>query len=153
MVAPLADLQISVVLGREFDPLRRYEVQEWIMWLRQVLVHRIHDLLRGVGSSDGQYRGVHCRHQITPGIRLLGTQTPCDDDAAIFSECFTDCVQTLLDRIVDKPASVNNYEVCTLKGFGCLVTLRTQLSKDQLGIGQCFRATQADKADFGCSVQ
>ena len=139
------------MLGRELDAGHTesvgHQINERIMRLGQVQVHRVHHLLRGMRAGHRQHAGVHLAHQVAPARTRLGTQTAGHDDLAIFSQRLAYGVQALLDGIVNKAAGVHNDQVRTVEGFGGLVAFCAELREDQLGIGEGFGAAQADKTD------
>ncbi|MDT4826226.1 hypothetical protein FQZ97_595320 [compost metagenome] len=153
VIAAFADLQVGVVPRRQLEARHakgvRHEVDERIVRLRQVGVHGIHHLLRGMRASDGQHAGVHLAHEVAALVAGLGAQAAGDDHTAILGERFADGVQAFLHGIVDEAAGVDDHEVGALEGLGGLIALGTQLGQDQFGIGQCLGTTKADEADLG----
>ena len=79
MVAALADLQVRVVARRELDacvPLR-HEVDERVVRLGHVRMHRVHHLLRRVRAGDGQHLRMHLAHQVVaPALPGLAPRQP-----------------------------------------------------------------------------
>ena len=126
-----------------------HQVHKGVVWFGQVLVHRVHHLLSGMGAGDGQHAGVHLPHQIAAVLGLRSPQTASNDDLAVFCQRLANGVQAFLDGVVNEAAGVDDHQVGTGKGFSGLVTLGAELRQDQLGIGQGFGATQADKAHLG----
>ena len=133
-----------------------HQVDKRVVRLGQVSVDGVHHLLRGVRTGDGEHAGVHLADQIAFGAGditlFFGAQTACDDDAAIGGQSFANGVQAFFDGIVDEAASVDDDQVRAFKGFGGLVAFSVQLGEDQLRVGQCLGAAQADEADFGDGI-
>ena len=129
-----------------------HQVDKRVVRLGQMGVDGVHDLLRGVWAGNGEHAGVHLADQIAFGAGdialFFGTQAASDDDAAIGGQGFANRVQTFFDGIVYEAAGVDDDQVRAFKGFGGLVAFGVQLGEDQLRIGQCLGATQADEADF-----
>ena len=148
VVAAFADLEIRVMLGRELDAGRGHEVDERVVRLRAVQVHRIHHLVRRMRAGDGEHARVHLAHQVAACLACLRAETAGDDDLAVFSERLADRVQAFLDRVVDEAAGVDDHQVGPGKSLRGLVALGAQLGEDQLGIGEGLRAAQRDEADL-----
>ena len=146
VVAAFADLQVGVVTRRELDALRRHQVDEGIVRLRRVLVHRIHHLLRGMRAGDGQHLGMHLPHQVAAVVAGLRAQAAGDDDLAVAGQRLADGVQAFLDRVVDEAAGVDDHQVGAVVGLAGAVALGLQLGKDQLGIGQRLGAAREKRS-------
>ena len=153
VVAALADLEIGVVARRELDPGNaegiRNQVDKGIMGLWQIRMHRIHHLLRRVRPGDGQHLGMHLAHQVGAVGTGFRTQASGNDDASIFGQCLANGVQTFPDCVVDEAASIDDHQIGARERLGSLVPLGAEPRQDQFGIGQRFRAPQADKSNPG----
>ena len=153
VVAPFADLQIRIVTGRELDARHAtrlwHQVQEGVVRLGHMQVHRVHHFLRGMRAGDGQHAGMHLAHQVAAALAFAGTQTSGDDDLAILGQRLADGVQAFPHRVVDEATGVDDHQIGTGEGLGGLVTLGAELREDEFGIGQRLGAAQADKADLG----
>ena len=149
VVAAFADLQVGIVPRRELDALRRHQIDEGIVRLRAVAVHRVDHLLRGMRSGHGQHLGVHLPHQVAAAVAGACAQAAGDDDAAVGIERLTDRVEAFLHRLVDEAAGVDDHQVGAVVGLAGGVTLGLQLRQDQLGIGQRLRAAERNEADGG----
>jgi hypothetical protein len=153
VVAAFADLQVRIVTRRQLeagDPEGvRHQVDERIVRLGQVGMHRIHHLLRGMRTGHGQHARVHLAHQVAALVAGLGAQAAGDDHAAVLGQRFTDGVQAFLHGIVDEAAGVDDHQIGTFESLGGLIALGAQPGQDQFGIGQGLGAAQAHKADLG----
>ncbi len=147
VVAAFADLQVGVVPGGELDALRGHEVDERIVRLGHVQVHRVHHFVGGVRAGHGEHAGVHLPHEIAAGFSRFRAQAAGDDDLAVLRQRFADCVQRFLDRGVDETAGVDDDEI----GAGVVgrgeITLGPELGEDSFGIYERFRAASRDKPD------
>ena len=154
VVAALADLEIRIVAWRQLDAGftegTRHQVDEGIVRLRQVRMHRVHHFLRGVRAGDGQHTRVDFLDEVAAVLGRLRPQAAGDDNLAVLGQRLADGVQAFLHRVVDEAAGVDDHQVRALEGLGGLVALGAQLGQDQFGIGQRFGAAQADEADFRC---
>ena len=91
VIAALSDFEIGVVIGGELDAditRGRHQINVWIVFVRQMLVHRAHHLIGGVRTGDGEHFRVGLFNDIA-----LRTETAGDDDPAVFGECFADRIQ------------------------------------------------------------
>ena len=145
------------MLGRELDAritkAAGHQIHKGVMGLGQVLVHRIHHLLRGVGAGHGQHAGVYFGdHGAAAFLASLGSQAASHDHLAIGSQCFANGVQTFLDGIVNKTAGVHDHQIRAFKGFGGLVALSAELREDEFRVSQCLGAAQRHKAHLGGAV-
>lgn len=75
MVAALGNLQIRVMLGRQPHADIRHQVDEGIVRLGQVGMHRAHHLVGGVRAGHGQDRRMRVAHHIALGPRQPVTIT------------------------------------------------------------------------------
>ena len=153
VVAAFADLQVGVVPGRELDARAlheaRHQVDERVVRLGHVQVHRVHHLLRRVRAGDGQHLGVDLAHQVAAVVAGLGTQAAGDDDTAVLGQRLADGVQAFLHRVVDEAAGVDDDEVGTGEGLAGAVALGAELREDEFGVGQRLGAAERDEADGG----
>ena len=78
MVAAFGDLQICIVLGREPDSLWRDQIDERVMRLRQMAMHRLHHLLGCMRPGDFKHLRVGSENQV-----VLCSQAAGDDDLPI----------------------------------------------------------------------
>ena len=154
VVAAFADLEVRVVPWGELDAGHAsrlgHQIDERIVGLGHVQMHRVHHLLGGVRAGDGQHLGVHFTNQVAATVPGFGAQAARDDDTPVLRQGFADGVQALLDRIVNEPAGVDDDQVGSREGLAGLVALGAQLGQDQFGIRQRLRAAQRNKADARC---
>jgi hypothetical protein len=108
VVAAFADLQVRIVLRRQLDSLRRDEVCERIVELRQVLMHSRHHFGRRMRTGDGEDTRVRVANERSAFLRA---EAAGDDDLAVFRERLTDRIERLLDGRVDEAARVDDDEV------------------------------------------
>ncbi len=126
------------------------QIDEWVVRLGQVQVHRVHHLLRGVRPGHGQHLGVNLAHQVAGTVvARLRAQAAGDDDPPVLGQRLADRIQALLDRLVDEAAGVDDHQVGAGKALARGVALGAELGEDQLGIGQGLGAAQRYEADFG----
>ena len=92
-------------------PCARHQVDEGIVRLGQVQVHRVHHLLRGMRAGHGQHLRVHLAHQVAAVVARLGAQAAGDDDLAVLGQRLADRVQAFLHRVVDEAAGVDDHQV------------------------------------------
>ena len=157
MVAAFADLQVSVVAGRELDTglapelgaLLRHQVDKRVVRFGHMQVDRVHHLLRRMRSGDGQHAGVHLAHQVAAAVTGSGTEATGDDDFAVGRQRLADGVEALANRVIDEAAGVDDHQVGAGEGLAGLVALGAELGQDQFGVGQCLGAAKRDKADPG----
>ena len=119
MIAALADLQISIVPGRELDARHTHggwhQVNKRVVWFGQVQVHRIHHLLGRVWTGDRQHTGVYMAHQITAPLIFARPQTAGDNHLAMGRQSLANRVQAFLDRIVNEAAGVDDHQIRAFK--------------------------------------
>ena len=70
----------------------RHQVNEGVVRLGNMQVHRIHHLLGGVRPRHGQHFGMHFLDQVAAFGTGFGAQTACHDDLAVFSQGFANGV-------------------------------------------------------------
>ena len=106
MVAALGNLQIRVMLGRQPHADIRHQVDEGIVRLGQVGMHRAHHLVGGVRAGHGQDRRMRVAHHIA-----LGPQTAGDDHFAVLVQGFADRVQRFGHGGINEAAGVDHHQV------------------------------------------
>ena len=151
MVAALADLEVGVVPRRQLDAdrgRRRHEVEEGIVRLRHVRVHRVHHLLGRVRAGHGEHARVHLAHQVAAALACLRAEAAGDDDLAVGGERLADRVEALANRVVDEAAGVDDHQVGAGEGLRGRVALGAEPGQDQLGVGERLRAAERDEADL-----
>ena len=149
MIAALGNFQVGVVARREFDALRRDQIDQRIVrrWLRrQVFVHGLHDgfVLRGAG--DRQHLRVHVPDALRVGA---GAHAAGDDDLAVLLEGLADRVQRFLFGAVDETAGVHHHHIGIFVAGHDVVALQPQLGEDALGVDQGLRTAKANEPDLG----
>jgi hypothetical protein len=149
VVAAFGNLQIGVVLRRQLDALRRHQVDERLVRLRQVQVDRVHHFGHRVRAGHGQHLRVHLGDDVVAGRILLGAEAAGDDDLAVFGQRLADGVERFLHGGVDEAAGVDDDEVGAVIGLGGLVAFRAQLGQDLFGVDQRLRAAERNEADLG----
>ena len=147
MVAAFADLQVGIVLRRQLDAdfadRGRQKIDERIVRLRQMLVHRRHHLGRGVRSGHREHFRMRCADE---RAAVLGAEAAGDDDLAVFGQCLADRGQRLGDRGVDEAAGIDDHQVGAFVARRDRVTLGGQPRQDLLGVDQRLRAAERDEA-------
>ena len=145
VVAAFGNLQVGIVARGQLDALGRHQVHKGVMvFIRgHKLVHRAHHFFIGLGAGNRQYARVGfadfvCFHAHAAGY----------DHLAVLADGLADGVQGFLLGGIDKAAGVYHHDVGIVVGGHYVVPVQAQLGKNALGINQCLRATQADKADF-----
>ena len=107
--------------GRELDTCNAkcigHQVHKRVVGFWQVMVHRIHDLLRCVGTGHGKHARVHLAHQVAAIVGITLAQAASHDNLAVLGQGFTNGVEAFAHGIVDKTAGVHNDQIGTLKGF------------------------------------
>ncbi len=142
VIAALGNLQVGVVLGRQLDAGGRHQIDEGVVRLGKVRVHRLHDLAERMGAGDGQYLRMHAGDDIVAAGVLLGAKATGDDDLAVLGQRLADRVQALLHRLVDKAAGIDDHQIGTVIGAADGITLGTQLGDDLFGIDEGLGATE-----------
>jgi hypothetical protein len=132
VVAAFADLQIRIVLRRQLDALRRQQIDERVVRLRHMQVHRVHHFLRRVRAGDRKHFRVHLPHEVLTLLAGLRTEAASDDDLAVFGERLADRVEAFLHRVVDEAAGVDDHEVGTVEGLRRDITFGAEPREDQL---------------------
>ena len=153
VVAAFGNLQVSIVPRRQLDALRRHQVDERRMRLRQMQVDRIHDFGQGMGAGHGEYFRMDFLDDVVAVGILLRAQAAGDDHLAVFMQRFTDGVERLLHRGVDEAAGIDDHQVGAVIRFCGVVAFGAQLGQDLFGIDQRLRTTEGDKTDFGRNQQ
>ena len=120
------------------------QVDERVVRLRQMLVHRRHHFLRRVRPGDRQHLRVRVAHE---RAAVLGAQASGDDDLAVFGQRLADRVERFRDGRVDEAAGVDDDQVGAVVGRRDRVALGAQLGQDLLGVDQRLRAAERDEAD------
>ena len=144
VVAAFADLEVRVVARRELDPLRRHEVRERIVRLRQMRVHRRHHFVRRVRPGDGQHLRVRFADEAAAVFRA---EAAGDDHLAVLRERLADGVERFGDGGVDEAAGVDDDEIGARVGPVDRVALGAQLREDHLRIDERLRAAERHEAD------
>ncbi len=154
MVAALADFEIGVMLGREFDARWRHEIDKGIVRLGQDGVHMLQHLVGRVRPGNGEHLGVHFAHQVVARGRIVArAQAAGHDHFAVFGQGLADGVETFLYCGVDEAASVDDDQIRPRITLGGVISLCAQFGQDALGIHQRLGAAERDKTDFwrrGC---
>ena len=128
---------------READALRRHQVDERIVFRRQVLVHRVHHIFIGLRTGDLQHSRMPIENLLRPRAETAG-----DDDLAVLLQRFADRVERFIHRRVDEAAGVHDDHVGRVVARRDLVTLGAQLRDDAFRVHERFGAPEADKPDF-----
>ena len=144
MVAPLGDLQIGKVFGREFDALRRHEVRKRIVGFGQVIVHGTHDLVGGMRSGDRENLRVRL-----PDDVALGTETAGYDDLAILGERFANGIERFFHRCIDEAAGIDHDQIRIPIAPGDEITFGAKLREDALRINKRLWAAERNESDLG----
>ena len=124
-------------------PCGGIRLDEGIVRLRQVRVHRAHHLVGGVRAGDGQHPRVRLADDVALGAEAAG-----DDDLAVLGERLADGVERFLDRGIDEAAGVDDDEIGILVAGRDEVTLGAQLREDALGIDQRLGAAEGNEPDL-----
>ncbi len=154
VIAALADLQVGIVARRELDAdlveIRRHEIDEGVVRLGQMRMHRVHHFLRGMRPRHGQHLRMHLPHQVATAFARPRAQAAGDDDLAVAGQRLADGVQAFLHRGVDETAGVDDHQIGAVVGLARDVAFSLQLGQDQFGIGQRLGAAEADESDGRC---
>jgi hypothetical protein len=142
VVAALGDLQVRVVAGGQLDALGRHQVDEGVVGRGDVLVHRAHDLLVGLGTGDTQHVRVFLQDALGPGAQAAG-----DQHLAVSRHRLADGLEGLVHGLVDEATGVHDHQVGILVGLDRLVALRAQARQEALGVHERLGAAQADESD------
>jgi hypothetical protein len=146
VIAALGNLQVRVMARCELDPLRRHEVEKWVVLRRRSLVHGGQHALVLLRSRDGQDLWEALADRF--GLR---THAAGDDHSAVLGHCLPDRAERLGLRGIEKAAGVDDDDVGPVVTLRELVSLSTQLRDDALGIDQRLRAPERNERDLGCS--
>jgi hypothetical protein len=92
---------------------------------------------------------VQLSHPIGSIRQCFCTEATRHDNLAVLCQGVTNRVQALLDRVINKATGIHNNKISPLKCLTGLVTLCSQLRKNQLRVRQCLGTTQADEANPG----
>ena len=90
VIAALGDLEIGVMAGRQFHPLRREEIQKGLMLRRQMFVHRRDDFFVALRAGDLE----HLRVPIENLLRLR-SQAARHDDLTVLGQRFANRVAAI----------------------------------------------------------
>ena len=71
---------------RQAYALRRYEINEWLVWLGQMLMHRVHDFSQCVRAGDSKNFGMDRANDILTGGVFFTAEAAGDDDLAVFTQ-------------------------------------------------------------------
>ena len=121
---------------RQAYTLRRYEIDEGLVWLGQVLMHGVHDLSQCMRAGDSENFGMNRTNDILTRCVFFPAQAASDDDPTVFTERLADGVQRFRDGRINEAAGIDDDEIGTVVRFGGVVTFSTQLRQDLLGIDQ-----------------
>ena len=127
----------------EFDALLRHQINEGLVFRRQILVHCRDHFLVALRAGDFEYLRMPRENFLR-----LSAQAARDDHLAVLGQGFADRVQRLVHRGIDKTASVNYHQIRGGIARRHFIPLRAQAGEDALGIDQCFGTAKADKAHF-----
>ena len=146
MIAAFRDFQIRIVPRREFDTLRRHQIDEGIVIARRrhMIMYLTDHLLIGLGTGDAQNAGVSFGDQIR-----LGTHASGDQHLTVCLHSLLYGVQRLLFGAVNKSTGVDHHDICLLVTGRHFIAFNSQLSENAFGIHQCFRAAQRDETNLG----
>ena len=139
MVAAFRDFDIGVVFGRQAYALRRDQAGERIMRLRQVRMNGGHDFGQCVRAGNREHLRVRLFNDITV---LFCAETAGNDDLAVFGKRFTNRVQRLFHRAVDKTAGVDDNKIGCVIGWRNLIALRPELRQNLFGVNQRLGAAE-----------
>ena len=142
MIAALGNLQVRVVARREANALRRHQVQKRVVRRGQVLVHRIHHLVEGVGAGNLQHLRVALQNLLRAGAQAAGHH-----HLAILAQRLANGIEALVDGIVDEAAGVHYHQVGLVVGAHHLIALGAQPGEDLLAVAGGLGAAEADKPD------
>jgi len=136
VVTAFADLQVSVMARRELDAgdatRLGHQVDERVMGLGHVQVHRVHHLLGGMGAGHGQHLGVDLADQVVAAVARAGAQAAGHDDLAVFGQGLANGVQAFFDSVVDETTGVHDDQVGALVLLAGFIAFGAQLREDQL---------------------
>ena len=141
MVAAFGDLQICIVLGREPDSLWRDQIDERVMRLRQMAMHRLHHLLGCMRPGNFQHLRMGGENHV-----VLCPQAAGDDDLPILVQGFADCIERFLYGGVDETAGVDDHQVCVVIVARNLISFAPQTGEDMLGIDGGLWATKGNES-------
>ena len=144
MIAAFGDLQVRVVSRRQPDALRRHEIAERIVRLRQVRMHGAHHVLRRMRPGYCE----HLRMRLADDVGLRA-EAAGDDHLSVLFERLADRIERFLHRRVDEPARVHDDDFGVLVSRRDQIPLRAQLREDALGVDQRFGTAEGDETDFG----
>ena len=142
VVAAFGNLDVSVVLRRQADTLRRHQAGKRIVRLRQMGVHVVHHLVGGMRAGDGQHRRMRVLDDIA-----LGAKAASDNDPAVFVQRLANRIQRFLHGGVDETAGIDHHQIGPFVGTRDQVALGAQAREDLLGIGSGLWTAKRNKAD------
>ena len=91
---------------READALRRHEIEEGIVFGRQMLVHRADHFFIGVRAGDLQHLGMPLEDALGPRAQAAG-----DDDLAVVLQRLADGVERFVHRRIDEAAGIHHHDI------------------------------------------
>src|ERR1700745_1141569 len=94
-------------------------------------------------ASDSEHLRIALRNRL--GLRPHAAR---DDDLAVLGQSLADRAKGFLLGTVEEAAGVEDDQIGAIVLARELVTLGAQARDDALGIDQCLRAAERDKADF-----
>ena len=83
VIAAFRNLQVREMLRRQTNALRRHETGEWIVRLRQMRMHMLHDFFRRVWPGNRQHLRVRLANQLRTRPQAAG-----NDHLAVFGKRF-----------------------------------------------------------------
>jgi len=127
---------------RETDALGRHEIEEWIVRLGEVLVHRADDIRVGLRSRDPQ----HARMALEDALGLR-PETARDDDATVLLQRLADRLERFIHGGVDEAAGIDHDQVGGRVRRGHLIALGAQPREDALGVHERLGTAETDESD------
>ena len=142
MVAPLGNLEVSIVLGREPHARRRNQIVPRVVRARQHPFDHAEHFVDAVGAGHAD----HLRH---PGENVVGAvgflaaaQAPADDHVPVFLQRLGNRAEALLYSFIHKAAGIDDDEIGVLVGRTDAIAAGAQLRHDALRVDERLGAAE-----------
>ena len=149
VIAPLADLEVGVVLGREAHAAGGHQIAPGLVGTRQMGLDHRDDVIDGVGARDAEHLRAVVQHVVAAVGLLAAAEAAADDDAAVFGERLGDGVKAFPDGLVDEAAGVDDHDVGVVVARADAVASGEELGDDPLRIDEGLGAAEGNETDDG----